>query len=598
MKTLEPHLALMIRNRVKQFGNRVALKEAAIKGVVNPQSFTWTELGEKIDQVALSLIHLGVKEGDNVGIFSQNMPQWTIADFGILSARAVSVPIYATHTTAHAEYIINDAEIKIVFIGEQEQFDKILPIISQNSYLQTVILFDETINSHGCKGVYRFTEFLMLGNEDDTNELESRISKVQGSDLATLIYTSGTTGNPKGVMLDHENFMFALQIHDKKLTVDENDVSLAFLPLSHVFERAWTYYVLHRGVQNNYLRNPREAIEALQNVKPTLMCTVPRLLEKIHEGILNKISKAPSIQKNLFKWALKVGKQAMEQRRQGKTYPFPLNFQYGIAQKLIFRRLQDIFGGRIRFMPCAGSPLLLNINEFFHSIGINIKYGYGLTETTATVCAFDDTGFVFGSIGSVMPNIEVKIGKDNEILVKGKSVMKGYYKKPVETAEVFDGDWFKTGDAGDLDENGNLYFRERIKELIKTSVGKYISPQMVEAIISSDQFVDQIAVFGDNRKFVSALVVPSFEFLEAYAKSKGITFNDKEELINHSGIVQFFKEKIEQLQNNLPSYEKVRKFKLLSQNFSMDKNELTPTLKLKRKVIEKRYKDLIDNMYN
>jgi long-chain acyl-CoA synthetase len=596
---MEPHLAVMIRNRIKKYGDRIALREAGSRSIPDPVSISWKEFGALIDQVALSLIYLGVKEGDNVGIFSQNMPQWTIADFGIMSVRAISVPIYATHTTGYADYILKDAEIKVVFVGEQEQFDKIHPIINQGTRLQTVILFDENVNTHNCEGVYTFPEFLKLGESGNyQDELELRLSKAKIEDLATLIYTSGTTGDPKGVMLDHENFMFALNIHDKKLKIDKDDVSLAFLPLSHVFERAWTYYILHRGVQNNYLRNPKEVLDALQRVKPTLMCTVPRLLEKIHEGIHKKISKAPEVQKKLFKWALDVGYKNMQLRRTEQSSGFVLKMQHAIAQKLIFRRLQDIFGGNIKFMPCAGSPLLQNINEFFHSIGINIKYGYGLTETTASVCAFDDTGFVFGSIGKIMPEVEVKIGKDDEIFVKGKSVMKGYYKKPKETAEVFDGEWFKTGDAGSIDAHGNLYFKERIKELIKTSVGKYISPQMVESIISSDQFVDQIAVFGDNRKFVSALVVPSFEFLEDYAKSKGISFTNKEELVNNSGIIQFFKEKIEQLQNNLPNYEKVRKFRLLSQNFTLDKNEITPTLKLKRKVIEKRYQDLIDNMYN
>ncbi len=598
MKELESHLAVMIRNRIKLYGNKIALQEVGVKGVVNPATFTWSEFGEKIDQVALSLLHLGVKPGEKVGIFSQNLPHWTIADFGILSIRGVSVPIYATHTTSHAEYIINDAEIKVVFVGEQDQYDKLLPILHNNSNLQTVVVFDENVVTQGNTHALTVQEFLELGKKGNyKDELNSRLDEANAQDLATLIYTSGTTGDPKGVMLDHENFMFTLKIHDQKLNVNSTDISLAFLPLSHVFERTWTFYILHRGAQNCYLRNPKEALEGMKLCQPTLMCTVPRLLEKIYEGIQTKIAKAPTIQQQLFKWAMVIGEKVMQRKKQQMHVGFLLQTRYAIANKLIFSRLKNIFGGQIKFMPCAGSPLIQQINEFFHSIGINIKYGYGLTETTATVCAFDDTGFVFGSIGNVMPEIEVKIGKDNEILVKGKSVMKGYYKKPVETAEVFDGEWFKTGDAGDLDTDGNLYFRERIKELIKTSVGKYISPQLVESIISSDQFVDQIAVFGDNRKYVSALVVPSFDFLEDYAKNNGIDFRNKEDLINHAGIVQFFKDKIEQLQNNLPTYERVRKFKLLSKNFSMEKNEITPTLKLKRKIIEQRYKDLIDNMY-
>ncbi len=275
-----------------------------------------------------------------------------------------------------------------------------------------------------------------------------------------------------------------------------------------------------------------------------------------------------------------------------------LRLRYWMSKRLIFNRLLRIFGGRIRFMPCAGSPLARELNEFFQSIGLHVKYGYGLTETTATVCAFNDRGFNLDSIGKLFPELEVKIGAENEILVKGKTVMKGYYNKPEETAKVFDGEWFRTGDAGSLDKDGNLYFQERIKELIKTSVGKYISPQMLENIISSEKFVDQIAIFGDNRKYVSALIVPSFEFLEEFAQKNDISFKDKEELIENSRITQFIKEKIDQIQQHLPSYEQVKKFKLLPSNFSLEKNEITPTLKLKRSVIEKKYKDLIDKMYD
>lgn len=596
MVATEHHLAHMIRNRIKQYGDKLALKEVATIKNASANSYTWKAFGEKMDRAARALISLRIQPGDRVGIFSQNMPEWTIADFAILSVRGVSVPIYATHTTEYAQYIIEEAEISLVFVGEQEQFDRIAPLIGASS-LKTVVLFDETIDRKSLPGVFTFSGFLDLGAESFSGQLEKRLSHSRKEDLATLIYTSGTTGNPKGVMLDHENFMYALQIHDRKLHVADSDISLAFLPLSHVFERTWTFYMLHRGVQNNYLRNPKEAVNALRLVKPTLMCTVPRLLEKIYEGIHAKIDKAPAIQKRLFHWAVGTGNKRMHKKRLQQPVNTIPGIQYFLAEKLILKRLQGIFGGRIRFMPCAGSPLLTEINEFFHSIGVNIKYGYGLTETTATVSAFDDSGFVFGSIGTVIKGIEVKTGNNNEILVKGPTIMKGYYKKPEETRKVFDGEWFKTGDAGTLDDNGNLYFNERIKELIKTSVGKYISPQLIESIISSDQFIDQIAVFGDNRKFVTALIVPSFESLEDYAKSKGIDFASMEELVNHTNVVQFFREKIEKLQQKLPGYEQVKRFKLLSHNFSMEKNEITPTLKLKRNVIEKRYKEEIDQMY-
>lgn len=595
---LERNLAEMIRNRIQKYQHKIALKEVPLNDSQVKQ-YSWDDLGKKINQVAASLISLGFEANFTAGIFSQNLPEWTISDFGIISAGGVTVPIYATNTTGHAEYIINDAQISVLFVGEQEQYDKIESLIQSNPYLKHIIILDETVNIKSQANVFYFSQFLLLGkNKDYSAEIETRINQLEPSDLATLIYTSGTTGDPKGVMLTHENFMFALEIHDERLDVDDNDISLCFLPLSHVFERAWTYYILHRGVENNYLRNPKEIMAALQKVKPSLMCTVPRLLEKIHDGIQNKMRSAPSVQKSLFKWSYEVGEKVFLQRNNNQPISLGLKMKYKIASRLIFNRLKKLFGGNVKFFPCAGSPLPVEINQFFHSIGMNIKYGYGLTETTATVCAFEDQHFEINSIGKKFPGIEVKIGPNQEIMVKGKTIMKGYYNKPEETAKVFEGEWFKTGDAGDIDEDGNLYFRERIKELIKTSVGKYISPQMLESIISSDQFIDQIAVFGDNRKFVSALVVPSFEFLEEYAKNRGINFQDTEDLVNHSNVVQFFREKIDQLQSNLPSYEQVKRFKLLPRNFSLEKNEITPTLKLKRKAIEQKYKNLIERMYS
>jgi long-chain acyl-CoA synthetase len=585
------HIVTMIKNKAQTLTHKVALRE-----VFTDKSYTWEELTNTIDRIAGALIAENVKPGDKIGIFSQNMPEWTLADFGILNAAAVSVPIYATNTTSHAEYIINDAEISIVFVGEQEQYDKIEPLLAKSKYLRKLVLLDENIKYKEGAPVIWFKDFV-ANAQVDHEAREDRLQKIKPDDLATLIYTSGTTGDPKGVMLTHDNFLYAMEIHDNKLSVNEKDVNIAFLPLSHVFERAWTLYVLYKGAENNYLRNPKEVLNAMQTVKPTLMATVPRLMEKIHEGITAKIEKAPSIQQKLFKWSVSTGNKRMHLRRQKKSVPLPLKISYRIANKLVLNRLLNLFGGNIKFMPVAGSPLMKHINEFFHSIGMNIKYGYGLTETTATVCAFDDDYFDLDSIGTKMPGIEVKIGPNKEIWVKGRTVMKGYYNKLKDTEEVFEDGWFKTGDAGDIDENQNLFYRERIKQLIKTSVGKYVSPQMVESIISSDKFVDQIAIFGDNRKFVTALIVPSFEFLEDFAKSKGIDFDNKEELVNNSVVLSFFREKIEQLQSNLPNYEKVKNFRLLDRNFSQEKDEVTPTLKIKRNVIEKEFKDIIDHMY-
>jgi len=593
----EKNLARLIRNRAFQFKDQTILKRIPIDGE-NDLQFSWSQLLTMVNKVASLMIEAGIKPGDRVGIFSQNMPYWTVADLGIVSAGAVSVPLYATHTLNYARYIVKDADISVMFVGEQDQYDVIEDLLKEETSLKKIVVFDPGTDLKNIPEASYFEDFLKEADEQKhEQEIEARIENIQPEDLLTLIYTSGTTGDPKGVMLTHKNIMYALSMHDERLNVDQTDRSISFLPLSHVFERAWTYFLLHKGIENNYLKNPKEVLEAMKMVKPTLMCTVPRLLEKIYEGIQNKIADAPKIQKQLFKWAVDTGNTNFKAKNQGEKPGFGFRINNSLANKLILKRLQSLFGGKIKFMPCAGSPLPDNINEFFHSIGIHVKYGYGLTETTATVSAFEDQGFNLGSIGRIFPDLEVKIGPDNEIMVKGPTVMKGYYNKPEDTAQVFEGEWFKTGDAGSMDDGGSLYFQERIKELIKTSVGKYISPQMLESIISSDRFIDQIAIFGDQRKFVTALIVPSFESLEEFARSKGISFENEEDLVHNSSVVQFFNEKINQLQSQLPSYEQVKKFRLLPKNFSLEKNEITPTLKLKRKAIEQRYRDLIDSMY-
>ena len=412
------------------------------------------------------------------------------------------------------------------------------------------------------------------------------------------MFTSGSTGEPKGVMLDHTNFMESLKAHDYELEVSENDSSLSFLPLSHIYERSWVFFCLHRGIKVYFNQNPKLIAEVLKEVKPTVMCTVPRIFEKIFAAIQDKRKEASPTKMKLASWALGIGNAYYNKHiRIEKKVPLTLKLKHKIADKLVLSKLRQVFGGRIKFMPCGGAPLAADMVSFFHSFGLNIKCGYGLTETTATVSLFGYKHFEFNSAGKAIHGTEIIIGENDEILVKGPGVMKGYYKKPIETAEVFKDGWFCTGDAGKIDEHGNLIITDRIKDLMKTSGGKYIAPQKLEMALINDAFIEQIAVIGDQQKYVTALAVPSFENLKKYALEHKITFKDVEELINNNQIKDMFEKRFEELQKEFSVFEKIKKVTLLPKEFSIEAGEITATLKLKRKVIQQKYKELIDKMY-
>jgi long-chain acyl-CoA synthetase len=436
-------------------------------------------------------------------------------------------------------------------------------------------------------------------NETIETELQKRYYECESTDLASIIYTSGTTGEPKGVMLDHTNFMQSLVAHDFELDVSEKDSSLSFLPLSHIYERSWVFFCLHRGIKVYFNQNPKLIAEVLKEVKPTVMCTVPRIFEKIYAAIQDKRKEASPSKMKLASWALGIGNAYFNKyKRNDIKVPLALKLKHKIADKLVLSKLREVFGGRIKFMPCGGAPLAPDMVSFFHSFGLNIKCGYGLTETTATVSLFGYKHFEFNSAGKAIHGTQIKIGENDEILVKGPSLMKGYYKKPKETADVFEDGWFKTGDAGKMDEKGNLIITDRIKDLMKTSGGKYIAPQKLELALINDAFIEQISVIGDQQKYVTALAVPSFENLKKYAIEHKIAYEDIEELINQSQIKEMFEKRIEALQKDFSVFEKIKKFSLLPKEFSIEAGEITATLKLKRKVIQKKYKGIIDKMYN
>ncbi len=589
----------IISNFLRNIGTNGSEEAVKFKraGSANWSHYTWDEFASLVRQTSKALIAKGIKDQENIAIFSQNKVEWSIADLAIMGTGAVSVPVYATNTADQARYIINEAEIRIIFVGDEEQYGKALEIYADSSStLELIVVFEKTVKIDNPASVY-FEDFLTTGNAVSDQEAEEKLEAIQGNHMATIIYTSGTTGEPKGVMLSHDNFNEAFRIHDLRLNISRQDHSLAFLPLSHVFERCWSLYVLYKGIRNTYLNDPKDVLSALSEVGPTMMCSVPRLYQKAYHTILAKVEGGSAIKKKLFYAALNAGKERASLLKNGEKLPVMLKLKYGFFDTLIFKKIRQVFGGNLKFMPCAGAPLSAEITEFFHAIGMPLLIGYGLTETTATVSVFPDKGFRFGTVGLSMPDVEVKIGDQDEILVKGKTVMKGYYKKPDETAKVFDGEWLKTGDAGTIDEEGNITITDRIKDLMKTSGGKYVAPQMIESILTNDKFIENAILVGDDKPFVSALLVPNFEALKEYAHSINLTYHSMEELIDISHIREFYEQKLEQLQKRLANFEKVKKFRLLPQDFSMNLGELTPTLKIRRQIIINHFKKLIDDMY-
>ena len=595
------HLSVLVHRRAEKYGDKVALK---YRDYETSQwiPITWNQFSQTVRQVANALVELGVQEEENIGIFSQNKPECLYVDFGAFANRAVTIPLYATSSPAQAQYIINDAQIRYIFVGEQFQYDAAFSVFGFCQSLQQLIIFDRAVvrDPRDMTSIY-FDEFLETGKALPNNDIvEERTSRASNDDLANILYTSGTTGEPKGVMLHHSNYMEAFRIHDIRLVdMTDQDVSMNFLPLTHVFEKAWTYLCIHKGVQICINLRPVDIQTTIKEIRPTLMCSVPRFWEKVYAGVQEKIAQETGLKKAMMLDAIKVGKiHNIDYLRKGKTPPLMNQLKYKFYEKTVYALLKKTIGiENGNFFPTAGAAVPDEICEFVHSVGINMLVGYGLTESTATVSCFLNEGYEIGSVGTIMPDVEVKIGEENEILLRGKTITKGYYKKAEATAAAIDKDgWFHTGDAGYL-KGDQLYLTERIKDLFKTSNGKYVSPQALETKLAIDRYIDQIAIIADQRKFVSALIVPVYGFVKDYAKEKGIEYKNMEELLQHPKVIGLFRARIDTLQQQFAHYEQVKRFTLLPEPFSMERGELTNTLKLKRPVVAKNYKELIDKMY-
>lgn len=595
------HFAELIHRQAEKYGNRTALKHRD-NATGKWLKISWREFSDKVMLTAKAMAEFGIKVQENIGVYSQNMPQCLYTDFGAYGNRVVSIPMYATNSPGQIEYIINDAKIRTLFVGEQLQYNNAFKVQKDSKYLERLVVFDPAVkmNPEDKTSIY-FDDFLRLGdNAHAESTVKIRMTEAVPEDLATIIYTSGTTGESKGVMLPHSCYLEAMRIHDVRLPLlTDKDLSMSFLPMTHIFEKAWCYYCLHKGVTIAINQDPKMIQKTLPEVHPTLMCNVPRFWEKVYAGVHEKINSASPAMKKIFLDAIETGRRYnLEYKNKGIPAPCSLKLKFQFYNKTVFTLLKKVLGiERGRFFPVAGAPLSDTINEFLQSVNIPIAYGYGLSETTATVCFYPEIGFQFGSIGEVMPGVQVKIDPgNNEILVKGKTVMSGYYNKPEETRKAFTEDgFFRTGDAGRLEGN-TLFFTERIKDLYKTSNGKYIAPQAIEMVMSGDNYIEQIAVIGDQRKFVSALIVPAYPLLEKYAGEKGISFESREELVKNKDIIRFIEARVEEHQKNLASYEKIKRFTLLPEPFMMG-CELTDTLKLRRPVVLQKYATEIEAMY-
>lgn len=595
------HPAVLVHRQAEKYGTRTALKYRNYK-TSQWIPISWNEFSHNVYQAANALVDLEVEEFENIGIFSQNKPEWFYVDFAAFANRAVTVPLYATSSQSQVEYIVNDAEIRYLFVGEQYQYETALPLLSACPSLKQLIIFDSSVikSPTDNTSVY-FDEFMKRGeNLPHRTVVTERTARCEDTDLANILYTSGTTGEPKGVMLHHSCYIQQFKAHDQRLTtMSDRDISISFLPLTHVFEKAWCYLCLHKGVQICINLRPTEIQTTIKEIRPTLMCSVPRFWEKVYAGVQEKIAETKGLKKLLMLDALQVGRaHNIDHLRLGKRPPLLLRLRYKFYERTVYSLLKKTIGiENGNFFPTAGAAVPDEISTFVRSVGINMIVGYGLTESTATVACTLPTGYAIGAVGVVMPGLEVKIGENNEVLLRGPIVTKGYYKKPQATAEAFDVDgWFRTGDAGYF-KDGQLFLTDRIKDLFKTSNGKYIAPQALETQLVVDRYIDQIAIIADQRKFVSALIVPVYELLEAYAQEQHIAYTSREQLLTHPQIISMLQTRIDKLQASFAHYEHIKRFTLLPRPFSMDRGELTNTLKLKRNAVNSNFAEEIERMY-
>ena len=595
------HLSVLIHEQAKKYGNREAITFRNF-GSLTWETVSWNQFSLRVKQVSNALLNLGTKPQENIAVFSQNCVQYLYTNFGTYGVRAVTIPFYATTSEQQIQYMVNDAQVRFLFVGEQEQYDKAHRIFALCPSLERIIIFDSSvrISTHDPNALY-FDDFLALGEKlPRQTEVEKLWKETSDDDICDILYTSGTTGESKGVVLTYGQYMAAMIANDNCVPIGENDRVIDFLPFTHIFERGWAYLSLTEGAELIVNTYPNEIQQSMRETHPTSMSSVPRFWEKVYIAVKSKIDDASPFQRKLFKHALEIGrKRNVEYLSRGRRVPLTLELRYQFVNKTILGLVRKQIGlENSNIFPTAGAYVSPEVEEFVHSIGIHMLVGYGLTESLATVsCNHKGKPFTIGSVGYPIDSIEIKIGANDEVLLKGPTITRGYYHRDSVNAEAFDKDgFFHTGDAGYL-KNGELFLKERIKDLFKTSNGKYIAPQMIESLLLVDKYIDQVAIIADQRKFVSALIVPEFRMIEEWAREHHINFESREDLCASKEVNDMMKERIETLQQQLAHYEQIKRFTLLAHHFSMESGELTNTLKLRRPIICKNYKDVIDKMF-
>lgn len=595
------HLSVLIHEQAKKYGARPVLTFRSF-GSLKWKTVSWNQFSMRVKEVSNALLNLGLKPQETIAVFAQNCIQYLYTDFGAYGVRVISIPFYATSSEQQIQYMIQNAGVRFLFAGEQEQYDKAHRVAALCPTLERIIVFDPSvrISSHDPNSIY-FEDFLKLGEGLPREpEVEERWAAAEEDDICNILYTSGTTGESKGVVLTYRMYRAALEANDRCVPVDEKDRIINFLPFAHVFERGWAYLVLSEGAQMIVNTYPKEIQQSMRETHPTCMSAVPRFWEKVYVAVKERMDNSGAVQRKLFYHALSVGrKRNVQYLSRGKRVPLALEMEYRVVNRTILSLVRKQLGlEHPNIFPTAGAYVSPEVEEFVHSIGLNMIVGYGLTESLATVsCDHLGEPYTIGSVGRPIEGIEIKISDEGEVMLKGPTIMPGYFRRDTTNAEVFDKDgFFHTGDSGYL-KDGELFLKERIKDLFKTSNGKYVAPQMVEGMLLVDKFIEQISVIADQRKFVSALIVPEYDVLEEWAKENHIEFNDREELCRNRQVNAMMRERIETLQQRLAPYEQIKRFTLLPHHFSMESGELTNTLKLKRSVVNRHYQGVIDKMY-
>lgn len=597
-------LTNLISTQVAKYGDREVFRH---KNSIDGEWIvtSWREYQKRVESIACAMETLDIEPQENIAVFSSNRPEVLVTDYAAYANRAVPVSIYSTSSKSQVKYILNDSQARILFVGNEEQYKIARSVIDDCGSVRLIVTYDNVAREKNDNTTLTFAQLLALGesaSDDCRQEVSLRRANAAEDDIATILYTSGTTGEPKGAVLPHSCFNAVMEIHKERLTMlSDEDTSVCFLPLSHIFEKAWSSFCMYMGMRFAINYDTKNVQQTLKEFRPSCMCSVPRFWEKVYTGINEKLDEMKGFKKTLVDRALKVSRRRnIDYTRVGKKAPWWLELQYRFFEKKVLKTLQRAIGleNGVLF-PTAGAPLSVNITEFLQACGINIVIGYGLSETCATVTCYPQPGYELNSAGTVMPRVQIRIGENDEIQVKGPTVLREYYNKPQETTEAFTRDgWFRTGDAGKIDENGNLIITDRLKDLLKTSNGKYIAPQAIESRLGEDKFIEQVAVIGERRKYVTAIIIPAFEALKEYAAEKKIQYHDIEELVRNSDVKAMIQERIDVLQEGFANYEKIKKITLLSKAFSMETGELTNTLKIRRPVIRTRYAREIEAMYN